>query len=80
MHIFYINIYSIKTYVAYQSPLSVEFSRKKYWSGLPSSSPGDLPYPGIQLKSLAFQADSLPSEPPGRPKVCVCVCVCVCII
>ena len=60
----------------------MEFSRKNYWSGFPFSSPGHLPNPGIQLRSLAFQADSLPSEPPGRPKgfVCVCVCVCVCNI
>ena len=32
--------------VAHQAPLSVEFSRQEYWSGLPFSSPGDLPHPG----------------------------------
>ena len=32
---------------ACQAPLSMEFSRQEYWSGLPSLSPGDLPYPGI---------------------------------
>ena len=37
--------------VAYKSPLSMEFSRQEYWSGLPFPSPGDLPNPGIELKS-----------------------------
>ena len=49
--------------VAYQAPLSMEFSRQEYWSGLPFPSPGDLPDPGIEPGSLALQADSLPSEP-----------------
>ena len=31
------------------------------------SPPGDLPNPGIEFKSLALQADSLLSEPPGKP-------------
>ena len=44
------------------------FSRQEYWSGLPCPSPGDLPNPGIELRSPALQADSLPSEPPGKPK------------
>ena len=52
--------------VAPQAPLSMEFSRQEYWSGLPFSSPGDLPNPGIEPKSPALQADSLPSEPPGK--------------
>ena len=53
--------------VAHQVPLSMEFSRQEYWSGFPFLSPGDLPNPGIKLKSPALQADSLPLEPPGRP-------------
>ena len=48
--------------VAHQAPLSIWFSRKEYWSGLPFPSPGDLPNPGIEPRSLALQADSLPSE------------------
>ena len=59
------------------------FSRQEYLSGLPCPSPGDLSDPEIESESPTFQADSLPSEPPGKPKespVCVCVCVCVCII
>ena len=49
--------------VADQAPLSMEFSRQEYWSGLPFSSPGDLPDLGIEPGSPALQADSLPSEP-----------------
>ena len=45
----------------------MEFSRQEYWSGLLFPSPGDLPDPGIESGSLALQADSLPSEPPGKP-------------
>ena len=52
--------------VAHQAPLSVEFSRWEYWSGLPFASPGDLPNPGIKLGSPALRADAIPSEPPGK--------------
>ena len=41
----------------------MEFSRQEYWSGLPFSSPGDLPNPGIESKSHPLQVDSLPIEP-----------------
>ena len=44
------------------------FSKQEYWSGLPFPSPGDLPDPGIKPGSPALQADSLPSESPGKPK------------
>ena len=43
------------------------FSRQEYWSGLPFPSPGDLPDPGIKPRFPALQADSLLSEPPGKP-------------
>ena len=52
-----------------QAPPSMEFSRQEYWSGLPFSSPGDLPNPGIEPSSPALQTDALPSEPPAKPKV-----------
>ena len=42
-------------------------SREEYWSGLPFPFPGDLPNPKIELGSPALQADSLPSQPPGKP-------------
>ena len=47
---------------------SCGFSRQEYWSGLPCPPPGDLPNPGIEPWSPSMQVDSLPSEPPGKPK------------
>ena len=58
--------------VAHRAPMSVEFSRQEYWSGLPFHSPGDLPNPGIEPRSPTLQADSLPSEPPGKPDAGKC--------
>ena len=55
--------------VAYQAPLSLRFSRQEYWNKLLCPSPGYLSDPGIEPTSPAsptLQADSLPSEPPGK--------------
>ena len=57
----------VKTITARQAFLSMEFSRQEYWSKWPFPSPGDLPDPGTELRAPALQADSLLSEPPGRP-------------
>ena len=46
-----------------QAPLSMGFSRQEYRRGLPCPPPGDLPKPGIEPRSPALRADSLPSEP-----------------
>ena len=60
---------------ACQSPLSLGFSRREYWSGLPHPPPWDLPDQGIFLtqglnpRSLHWQAGSLPLGPPGEPVV-----------
>ena len=51
----------------HQAPVSIGFSRREYWRGLPFPSPRDLPDPGIKPRSPALQPDSLPSEPPGKP-------------
>ena len=45
----------------------MEFSRPEDWSRLPRTPPGDLPNPAIELGPPAFQVDSLPAEPPGKP-------------
>ena len=46
----------------------MKFPRQEYWSGLPLPSQGDLPKPRIEPSSPTLQADSLPSEPPGKPQ------------
>ena len=53
----------------HQAPLSIGFSRQKYWRGLPFPLPRDLPDPGIEPESPALQADTLLSEPPVKPMV-----------
>ena len=63
----HIRLFATPWTVAYQAPLSMKFSRQEYWSGLPYPSPGDLPDPGIKPMFPALQADTLPSEPPGKP-------------
>ena len=52
--------------VDHQAPLSVGFSRQEYGSGLPCPPPGYLPNPGVESRSPALQADSLPVEPPRK--------------
>ena len=56
---------------ACQAPPSMGFSRQEYWSGLPLPSPGDLPDPGIEPRSPASQADSLPTELQGGPDMII---------
>ena len=59
----------LETLVTPWAPLSMGFSRQEYWSGLPFPSPGYLPNPGIEPWSQALQADSLPTELPGKPQI-----------
>ena len=54
--------------VTHQALLSIGFSRQEYWSGLPFPSPGDLPFPGIEARSPALQADSLLTELLMKPQ------------
>ena len=61
-----VQLFAILWTIANQAPLSMDFPRHKYWSGLPLPSPGDLPDPGIESASPvspALQADSVPAEP-----------------
>ena len=53
--------------VARQAPLSMEFFRQGYWSGLPFPPPGDLPNPGIKPVSPALVGRFFTNEPPGKP-------------
>ena len=59
---------SVPWTAAHQAPLTMEFSRQEWWSGLPFPSPGDLPDPGVESRSSVLQADSLPTEPPEQPR------------
>ena len=53
--------------VTHPSVHGIKSSRQEYWSGLPFPSPGDLPDSEIEPESPTLQADSLPSELPGKP-------------
>ena len=55
--------------VAWQAPLSMGFSRQDYWSGLPSTSPVELPNSGIETRSPAFEGDALLTELCGKPNL-----------
>ena len=68
-HFSRVRLFATPWTVASQAPLSMGFSRQEYWSGLPFPSRGDLPNPGMELRSPTLQADSLPYEPPGKPNV-----------
>ena len=57
----------METYVAHQAPLSTEFCRQEYWSGLPFPSPGHLPNPGIKSTSPALAGRFFTTEPSGKP-------------
>ena len=58
----HVQLFATPGTVAHLVPLSMGFSRQEYWSGLPFSSPGDLPDAGMEPGSPALQADSLPFE------------------
>ena len=51
------NSFVIPWTVVCQAPVSMRFSRLEYWSGLPFSSPGDLPNPGSNPRLLHLQVD-----------------------
>ena len=65
----HVRLFVIPCAVARQAPLSVGFSRQEYWSRLPFPSPRDIANPGIEPRSPALQADSLPSELPRKPRL-----------
>ena len=56
---------------AHQAPLSMEFSRQEYWSGLPFPTPGDFPDLEIELKSPALSGRFFTTEPPGKPFILI---------
>ena len=64
----HVRLFATPWIVAGQAPLPWGFSRQEYWNRLPCPRPGDLPNQGIKPRSPTVQADSLPAEPPGKPK------------
>ena len=66
----HVRLFATSWTVACQVSLHMEFPRQEYWSGLPFASTRDLPNPGIEPGSPTFQADSLLSEPQGKPVKC----------
>ena len=60
----HVRLFATSWTVVCQAPLSMEFFRQEYWSGLPFPSPGDLPESVTEHRSPALQADSLPFGPP----------------
>ena len=69
-HLSCVQLFVILWTVARQVPLSMEFSRQEYWSGLPYTSPGVLSNPEIKHVSLCllyWQVTFLPLTPPGKP-------------
>ena len=65
----HVRLFATMWTIAHQAPLSMGFSRQRYWNGLSCPSPGDLLDPGIKPTSLTlhWQAGSLPVTPPGKP-------------
>ena len=59
--------FAIPWTLAHPAPLSMDFPRQEYWSGLPCPPPGDLPDPGIQPASPALAGRFFTTEPPGKP-------------
>ena len=63
----HVRLFATPWTVAHKAPPSMGFSQQEYWSVLPFPSPGDLPDPGIEPRSPTMQADTLTSEPSGKP-------------
>ena len=63
-----VRLFAIPWTIAPKARLSMGFPRQEYWRGLSSPPPGDLPNPGIEPRSPTLWVDSLPIEPPGKPK------------
>ena len=58
----------VRLFAAVQTPLSMGFSRQKYWSELPFPSPGHLPNPEIEPGSPALASRFFTTEPLGKPR------------
>ena len=68
-HFSHVQLFVTLWTAAHQPPLSMGFSRREYWSGLPCLPPGDLPDPGIEAAPpcLLHCRWFFTTEPPGKP-------------
>ena len=66
-HFIHLRLFSALQAVDHLAPLSMEFSRQEYWSGLACPPPGDLPNLGVESVSPVLQADSLLLSLHGSP-------------
>ena len=64
----HVRLFAIPWTVVLLIPLSMGFSRQKYWSRLPSPTPRDLPDPGIEPASPTLAGGFFITEPPGKPQ------------
>ena len=64
IHVFVLSCTFLSSSTALQAPLSIEFARQEYWSGLPSPIPENLPNPGIEPPSPALAGGFFITEPP----------------
>ena len=65
----HVQVFATPWTVAHQIPLSMEFPRQKYWSGLLFPSLEDLLGPGIESASPALAGPFFTTEPPGKPQI-----------
>ena len=65
-HFSHVRLFVIPQTVAHQAPLSMEFSRKKYWSEMPFPPPGDLLDPGMELVSPVLAGGFFTTVTPGK--------------
>ena len=66
-----VRLFATTWIVISQGPPSMEFSKQEYWSELPFPTPGDLPDPGIEPKSLVLAGGFFITVPPGKPSGCI---------
>ena len=64
----HVQLFAIPWTVIHQAPLSIEFSRQEYWSGLTVPSPGNLPAPRIEPVSPALAEGFFITAPSGKLK------------
>ena len=64
----HVRLFSTPWTVTHKAPLSMGILQVWILEWVPCPPPGDLPYLGVEPRSSALQAESLPAEPSGKPK------------